>query len=232
MTVQIIVLALIALFVGLRLVSVLGRRTGHEQPIARPLERVPVPAPVSTPAAPSRADPVNPLDEALDPRAIDGVRAIVAADPGFDLGRFIEGAKSAYKMTLEAFWEGDEEELARLADDEVRSAFSHAIADRKAAGHRFELPGEFARHQDCVGSRRDFDQRAVEIEKQGHRPLGADRTERRRHSDDCGLTHRRDLSMLQCSSQRACVRAAHFALTNSRAIFAASARAPCLARSN
>ena len=138
MNVEIVVLALIAFFVGLRLVSVLGRRTGHEQPIARPVERVAVPPPVSGPLAPSRADPVNPLDEALEPRAIDGIRAIVAADPGFDLGRFIEGAKAAYKMTLEAFWEGDEEELARLADDEVRSAFGHAIAARKAAGHRFE----------------------------------------------------------------------------------------------
>ena len=138
MNVEIVVLALIAFFVGLRLVSVLGRRTGHEQPIARPVERVAVPTPVSGPVATPRADPVNPLDEALEPRAIDGIRAIVAADPGFDLGRFIEGAKSAYKMTLEAFWEGDEEELARLADDEVRSAFSHAIAARKAAGHRFE----------------------------------------------------------------------------------------------
>ena len=95
MHVEIIVLALIAFFVGLRLVSVLGRRTGHEQ-------------------------------------------AIVAADPSFDLGRFVEGAKAAYKMTLEAFWEGDEEELSHLADDEVKATFSHAIANRKASGHRFE----------------------------------------------------------------------------------------------
>jgi predicted lipid-binding transport protein (Tim44 family) len=138
MHVEIIVLALIAFFVGLRLVSVLGRRTGHEQPIARPVDRVAAPQPVSAPVALSRADPINPLDEALDPRAIDGVRAIGSADPSFDLGRFIEGAKSAYKMTLEAFWEGDEEELSRLADDEVKDAFAHAIASRKTSGHRFE----------------------------------------------------------------------------------------------
>jgi predicted lipid-binding transport protein (Tim44 family) len=138
MHVEIIVLALIAFFVGLRLVSVLGRRTGHEQPIARPVDGVATPQPVSAPVALSRADPINPLDEALDPGAIDGIRAIVAADPSFDLGRFLDGAKAAYKMTLEAFWEGDEEELARLADDEVKDTFVHAIASRKAAGHRFE----------------------------------------------------------------------------------------------
>jgi predicted lipid-binding transport protein (Tim44 family) len=138
MRVEIIVLALIALFVGLRLFSVLGRRTGHEQPIARPVDGVAAPPPPAAPVGLSRADPVNPLDEALDPGAIDGIRAIVAADPRFDLGRFIDGAKAAYTMTLEAFWEGDEEELSRLADDEVKDAFSHAIAERKASGHRFE----------------------------------------------------------------------------------------------
>ncbi len=139
MHVEIIVLALIAFFVGLRLVSVLGRRTGHYQPIARPVDRVSAHANrLRRRVASSRADPVNPLDEALDPGAIEGIRAIVAADPSFDLGRFLEGAKSAYKMALEAFWEGDEEELARLAGDEVKDAFAHAIATRKASGHRFE----------------------------------------------------------------------------------------------
>jgi predicted lipid-binding transport protein (Tim44 family) len=138
MSVEVVVLALIAFFVGLRLVSVLGRRTGHEQPIARPVESPSAPQPVATPAPTPRVEGINALDEALDPRAIDGIRAIVAADPNFDLGRFVEGAKSAYRMTLEAFWRGDEEELARLADDEVRAAFSQAIADRKASGHRFE----------------------------------------------------------------------------------------------
>ena len=41
------------------------------------------------------------------PTAGPGVRAILAADPSFDVARFLEGAKAAYRMVLEAFWKGD-----------------------------------------------------------------------------------------------------------------------------
>jgi hypothetical protein len=34
----IVILALVALFIGLRLYNVLGERTGHEQPIVKPAE--------------------------------------------------------------------------------------------------------------------------------------------------------------------------------------------------
>jgi hypothetical protein len=34
----IVILALVALFIGLRLYSVLGERTGHEQPILKPAD--------------------------------------------------------------------------------------------------------------------------------------------------------------------------------------------------
>ena len=38
-------------------------------------------------------------------------------------------------MVLEAYWKGDREELAFLANDSVRAAFEEAIAEREAAGH-------------------------------------------------------------------------------------------------
>lgn len=41
-------------------------------------------------------------------------------------------------MILEAFWKGDEEELAWLAEDDVREAFVAAIAARNTAGHVLE----------------------------------------------------------------------------------------------
>ena len=40
-----------------------------------------------------------------------GVRAIAAVDPRFDVSGFVEGAKGAYQMVLEAFWQGDRETL-------------------------------------------------------------------------------------------------------------------------
>ena len=134
MTVEIVLLAMVALFVGLRLYSVLGRRTGHEQqPVTRP-EAVPGAEPVAPlpDVTPERADAgANVYEDA----AANGIRAIVAADPTFDVARFLEGAQGAYRMVLEAFWKGDQEELAYLASDDIRASFASAIAEREAAGH-------------------------------------------------------------------------------------------------
>jgi predicted lipid-binding transport protein (Tim44 family) len=136
-TVEIVLLAMVALFVGLRLYAVLGRRTGHEQqPVTRP-EAVPgaePPAPV-TDMAPDRSEGSG---LAYEDKAATGIRAIVSADPAFDVARFLEGAQSAYRLILEAFWKGDREELTHLVGDEVRASFNEAIAAREAAGHRLE----------------------------------------------------------------------------------------------
>jgi predicted lipid-binding transport protein (Tim44 family) len=109
-TVEIVLLAMVALFVGLRLYAVLGRRTGHEQqPVTRP-EAVPgteTPAPVAD-LAQDRSEGAGFVYE---DKAANGVRAIVSADPSFDVARFLEGAQGAYRMILEAFWKGDRTEL-------------------------------------------------------------------------------------------------------------------------
>ncbi len=128
----IVILALVALFVGLRLYSVLGERTGHEQqPILKPADpdaRVEprVSQPAAAPAAPADAG-----DMAFVPTAGPGVRAILAADPTFDVARFLEGAKSAYRLILEAFWKGDAEALRAHVDDHVYETFSDSIEQRK-----------------------------------------------------------------------------------------------------
>ena len=138
LTVEIVLLAMIALFVGLRLYAVLGQRTGHEQsplvtrPDAAP-EAPPIPA--APDAAPNQAEPSG---LAYEQGASAGIRAIIAADPSFDVGRFVDGAQAAYKMVLEAFWRGDRETLAGLADSEVAAAFAAAIAEREAAGHSLD----------------------------------------------------------------------------------------------
>lgn len=129
----IIILALVFVFVALRLYSVLGRRTGHEQTIAKPVEAAAKPAGVARPGndVPSQAVSAEP---AVLPGANDGIRRITAADPSFDVTSFLGGAQAAYRMVLEAFWRGDEEELGRLTDDSVRDAFAAAIREREANG--------------------------------------------------------------------------------------------------
>lgn len=132
----IIILALIAVFIGLRLYSVLGERTGHEQqqPILKPAEPDARIEPRANPAPFAPAANVDPAGLAFVPTAGPGVRALLAADPSFDVARFLEGAKAAYGMVLEAFWKGDTETLARFTDAHVLEAFSAAIADRREKG--------------------------------------------------------------------------------------------------
>ncbi len=132
---EIIILAMVFLFVALRLWSVLGRRTGHEQPIVKPVEPSsrPSPAPIAGNDMLSQPQPV--IDPLVEPGAVAGVRAISDTDRSFEAARFIEGAKSAYRMILEAFWRGDKEELDRLVDGDVLDAFSQAIAAREEARH-------------------------------------------------------------------------------------------------
>src|SRR3546814_20388223 len=73
-------------------------------------------------------------DSNIDSKAVEGIRAIIAADPSFDVSRFLEGSKSAYRMVLEAFWAGDTAKLETLADDSVTREFTAAIDERKAQG--------------------------------------------------------------------------------------------------
>ena len=131
----IVILALVALFIGLRLYSVLGERTGHEQqPILKPADPdARVEPRVSQPSAPQSAS-ADTGDLAFLPTAGPGVRAILAADPAFDVARFLEGAKGAYRMILESFWKGELDAVRGHVDDHVFETFSSAVEQRKKDG--------------------------------------------------------------------------------------------------
>ena len=133
----IVILALIAGFLALRLYSVLGKRTGHEQePALRPAEeRAKVTVLQPRPVPDMGGDSVRLSDGLLAPGAENGVRALISADRNFDVPQFVDGAKSAYKMVLEAFWRGDRDELAWLCDSDVFASFQEAITAREAEGH-------------------------------------------------------------------------------------------------
>lgn len=133
----IVLLAMVAGFLALRLYNVLGKRTGHEQPIARPVEEragaLSVPRVVD-----AKPEPRDEATRPIEPKAEAGIRAIIAGEPGFDVARFVEGAQSAYRMTLEAFWKGDRNVLNDLAVPTVRDAFVEAIDSREGAGETLD----------------------------------------------------------------------------------------------
>ena len=140
-TVEIVLLAMVAAFLGLRLYSVLGKRTGHEQePVARPAIDERQPASVRQPVGSREGlSPAPVIDSPLaDSAAQSGLRSIANADRTFDPALFLEGAKSAYGMILEAYWKGDKEQLRFLCDDDVYETFVEAIDARNANGETLE----------------------------------------------------------------------------------------------
>src|SRR6516165_9307084 len=107
---DIILFAMVAGFLVLRLRSVLGRRTGNER--RRDL-------------FPRRAAP-----------ATDNVATLVEpnkrAATSFDASHFIEGARTAFEMIVAAFAKGDKAELRPLLSDEIFQRFAMAIDERVA----------------------------------------------------------------------------------------------------
>ena len=134
---DIIFFAMVAAFIAFRLRSVLGRKTGHERPrvdavtrrtAARGGDNV-VPMPERTQGA--AAEPAAPVG---DGPAAAGVAAIRRADPQFDLDYFLQGARAAFAMIVEAYAKGDKAALRPLLADDVFAQFAGAIDQREQAG--------------------------------------------------------------------------------------------------
>jgi predicted lipid-binding transport protein (Tim44 family) len=143
-----IIFLALAVFIFLRLRSVLGQRTGSERP---PYDRatrevlhgtqdanvVPMPSTVidqasSAPTADvmSASDRWKNLAEPGTPLAL-GLDAIAAQDSSFDPKHFLSGARSAYEMIVLAFANGDRRTLKDLLSVDVYESFDAAIKDRE-----------------------------------------------------------------------------------------------------
>ena len=162
MIVEIVILAMVAAFLGLRLYSVLGRRAEHEEePVPHRFEREGHDESEES-QPPRMAQPQAQIQAGDLPLGVEqGVRAIAAADPGFDLLGFLEGAKGAYAMVLEAFWQGDRETLRELCDDDVYASFAAAIDAREAAGE--ELDNRLIRIEDATIKGAELDGRVARV---------------------------------------------------------------------
>jgi predicted lipid-binding transport protein (Tim44 family) len=135
--IDLILFAMVAAFLVLRLRSVLGRRTGFERPPQPEAAAVPARGPateVEIAAKPSSQgnarrvipDPRSPVGEAL--------MEIQKRDRSFDPNRFLDGAETAFGMIVEAFARGDRATLKPLLSEEAFVGFDQAITAREAAG--------------------------------------------------------------------------------------------------
>ena len=118
---ELIIFAALAAVVLYQLYSVLGRRVGRQpQDLG---------APTSVPTV------AKPTAEAIeDGVVLSGLAAIKARDPGFDVDRFLGGARSAYETVVRAFATGDRETLGKLLAPAVLSDFEAAIDKREEEG--------------------------------------------------------------------------------------------------
>ncbi len=186
MTFDIVLLAMVAAFLGLRLYSVLGKRTGHEQkPIAGPQDEASANENANSDVADIMQRAAAKIEaqaletEMVDPAAENSLRAIMAADRGFNLPQFSAGAKAAYELTLASFWSGNREELQKLCDADVYADFEAVITAREQAGQIVEnklvriekvriVEAEFDRPIARVTVRFDADIAALTRDKDGN----------------------------------------------------------------
>lgn len=123
---------MVAVFLALRLRSVLGRRQGFEQPI----RQRPMPMP-GGPVIEGRAEPV-PARPVPDPTSPLGqtLLAMGRVDHNFTPQRFLDGAEAAFRMIVAAFAAGDRAALGPLLTQDTMAGFDSAIAARESAGER------------------------------------------------------------------------------------------------
>lgn len=157
--IDILLFAVIAAFLVFRLRNVLGKRVGHERPEQPNRDRF------DRTNDPARDQPANdagdkvvalpdlnarpdlPRDDAPATAASEqpsagglaaGLLQIRRADPGFSPEGFVDGARSAFEMVVQAFAAGDLKTLKPLLSDAVFDQFRQAIKARDAAGQKLE----------------------------------------------------------------------------------------------
>lgn len=176
---EILFFAIVAAFLGWRLYSVLGRRTGHEKPFD-PFRSKETEAPATLserdgnvrrlPEPAGRADRADrerrKLEAAIGAVAGDvrrGLDAIRSVDPKFDPVDFIVGARVAFDMIVTAFAQGDTKALRPLLNDQVYGNFAGAIEERNRNKQRHETTLVGILSADIVGAELKGDEAQVTV---------------------------------------------------------------------
>lgn len=137
--VDIILLAMVAGFLILRLRSTLGRRTGHEQQpdtYQRSDNVVNLP-PRGQPDGNDRAE--RDIDPAYQGTPFEeGLTQITLSDPEFSVDGFLNGATTAFEMIVKAYADHDTDTLKPLLADDVYGSFASAIQDREDSNEKME----------------------------------------------------------------------------------------------
>ncbi len=201
-----IIFLALAVFIFLRLRSVLGQRTGRERPPYDPYSARDVrprratrwwrcPAARPTPVQKS-AEPVEPAERwkgIAEPGSAlaAGLDAIAREDKSFDAKHFLAGARAAYEMIVTAYASGDRRQLKNLLGREVYDGFEAAIREREQRGETVETRFVSIDGADIIGAELRGKHRAGDGALRVAARLGDARPRRRRHRRQSGQGDRR-----------------------------------------
>lgn len=162
---QLLVLAGIAIFLILRLRSVLGSREGFEKP--------PVPTSRSGEALSGPRRDFEVIEGGVDTDITDHVEdgspmadalaRMKRAEPEFHVGDFLHGARQAYEMILMAFEAGDMDSLLPLLSRDVYESFMEVVEMRENEGLTVEATFVGLRDVRIVAARFDEDRAEAEV---------------------------------------------------------------------
>lgn len=168
MTADLIIYAIVAAALVFWLRSILGTRNGNERDRGNPFsprndnkttpdDVIDIPSSPNasrptTDVAPMRVTKTTLVNRVRieTPNAEAGLRSIAAADPTFNLDRFMDGAETAFEMIVVAFAKGDKNTLRTLLTPSVYNDFEGAINDRATRGETVETKIEGIRAMDII----------------------------------------------------------------------------------
>ena len=119
---DIIILGLLAVFLGFRLKSLLGDRSGYSGDVKNPNS--------------VKQKEINKNQNVIKlnnkPINGEGIDLLIKADPNFNEKEFLEGAKNAFKIIIKAFSDSEIEKLKPLLDYDLLNSFTKSISEREA----------------------------------------------------------------------------------------------------
>lgn len=158
--IQLVILGVIALFVILRLRSVLGTRTGFEP--------TNVPQQTFKKEKPKDEEVKEVIDRdiadyiLIDSPGGKALSQMKKAENTFSVTEFIEGARQAYEMILIAFEEGDRDGLRPFLADDIYESFEAVIIERENA--KLNVDATFIGLREIKLSNAEYDWRSKEGE--------------------------------------------------------------------
>ncbi len=133
--IELIILAGIAVFLFLRLRSVLGTREGFEKPRMQPKNETPK-RDFKVIDGGEDKDITDNVDK--NSKSAEALKLIKSEDENFTVNEFLSGARSAYEWILMSFEKNEIDEIRELLSEEVAEAFDAVVDQRVSQGLTIE----------------------------------------------------------------------------------------------